>query len=115
MAEMKPITIVGGGLAGLTLGVGLRQRGVPVAIHEAGHYPRHRVCGEFISGRGQATLARLGLRELFDQAGAVSARTTAFFFDHPINRAAPAAFSGHLPFAFHAGRRAGEKVLRTWW
>lgn len=79
MAEMKPITIVGGGLAGLTLGVGLRQRGVPVAIHEAGHYPRHRVCGEFISGRGQATLARLGLRELFDQAGAVSARTTAFF------------------------------------
>ena len=79
MAEVKPITIVGGGLAGLTLGIGLRECGVPVAIHEAGHYPRHRVCGEFISGRGQATLARLGLRELFDQAGAVSARTTAFF------------------------------------
>jgi flavin-dependent dehydrogenase len=79
MAGAKSITIVGGGLAGLTLGVGLRERGVPVAIHEAGHYPRHRVCGEFISGRGQATLARLGLRELFDQAGAVSARTTAFF------------------------------------
>jgi 2-polyprenyl-6-methoxyphenol hydroxylase-like FAD-dependent oxidoreductase len=76
---LKPITIVGGGLAGLTLGIGLRQRGVPVTIHEAGSYPRHRVCGEFISGRGQATLARLGLRELFDQAGAVSARTTAFF------------------------------------
>ena len=79
MAEMKPITIVGGGLAGLTLGIGLRQRGVPVTIQEAGHYPRHRVCGEFISGRGQATLARLGLRELIDRAGAVSARTTAFF------------------------------------
>ena len=79
MGEVKPITIVGGGLAGLTLGIGLRQRGVPVAIHEAGYYPRHRVCGEFISGRGQATLTRLGLRELFDQTGAVSARTTAFF------------------------------------
>ena len=79
MAEMKSITIVGGGLAGLTLGIGLRERGVPVTIHEAGHYPRHRVCGEFISGRGQATLARLGLRELIDRAGAVSARTTAFF------------------------------------
>ena len=76
---VKPITIVGGGLAGLTLGIGLRQFGVPVTLHEAGSYPRHRVCGEFISGRGQATLARLGLRELFDQAGAVSARTTAFF------------------------------------
>ena len=79
MAGAKPITIIGGGLAGLTLGIGLRQHGVPVTIHEAGHYPRHRVCGEFISGRGQATLARLGLRELLDQAGAVSAQTTAFF------------------------------------
>ena len=81
MAEVKPITIVGGGLAGLTLGIGLRGRGVPVTIHEAGHYPRHRVCGEFISGRGQATLARLGLRELFDHAGAVRAETTAFFLE----------------------------------
>lgn len=55
------ITIIGGGLAGLTLGIGLRQRDVPVTVREAGRYPRHRVCGEFISGRGQATLARLGL------------------------------------------------------
>ena len=79
MAVAKSITIIGGGLAGLTLGIALRQRGVPVTIYEAGNYPRHRVCGEFISGRGQATLARLGLREMFDRAGAVSARTTAFF------------------------------------
>lgn len=79
MAEVKPITIVGGGVAGLTLGIGLQKRGVAVTIHEAGKYPRHRVCGEFISGRGQATLARLGLRELFDQAGAVRALTAAFF------------------------------------
>jgi len=75
----NPITIVGGGLAGLTLGIGLRRCDVPVTIHEVGHYPRHRVCGEFISGRGQATLARLGLSELLDQAGAISAQTTAFF------------------------------------
>lgn len=75
----KPITIVGGGLAGLTLGIGLRQRGVPVTVWEAGHYPRHRVCGEFISGRGQETLTRLGLRELLERAGAVNAGTAAFF------------------------------------
>ena len=75
----KPITIVGGGLAGLTLGIGLRQRGVPAALWEAGHYPRHRVCGEFICGRGQETLARLGLHELLERAGAVGADTAAFF------------------------------------
>lgn len=75
----KPITIVGGGLAGLTLGIGLRQRGAPVTIWEAGSYPRHRVCGEFISGRGQDSLERLGLREKILRTGAIPARTTAFF------------------------------------
>lgn len=79
MAAAKPITVIGGGLAGLTLGIGLRQRGVPVTVAEAGHYPRHRVCGEFISGRGQETLQRLGLRELLERAGAVAAGTAAFF------------------------------------
>jgi 2-polyprenyl-6-methoxyphenol hydroxylase-like FAD-dependent oxidoreductase len=79
MAAQKPITIVGGGLAGLTLGMGLRRRGVPVTVWEAGKYPRHRVCGEFISGRGQAALTRLGLREQLTDAGAIPARTTAFF------------------------------------
>ena len=79
MATAQPITIIGGGLAGLTLGIGLRQRAVPVTILEAGKYPRHRVCGEFISGRGQATLARLGLEELLTDLGAVRASTTAFF------------------------------------
>lgn len=58
---MKSITIIGGGLAGLTLGIGLRQRGVPVTVIEAGRYPRHRVCGEFISGAGVQTLEQSGL------------------------------------------------------
>ncbi len=78
---LRPITIVGGGLAGLTLGIGLRQHGVPVVLWEAGYYPRHRVCGEFISGRGQDVLRRLGLESKLLQAGACEAKTTAFFFN----------------------------------
>src|SRR5436189_2448028 len=81
MNQAKPITIVGGGLAGLTLGIGLRQRGIPVTIWEASHYPRHRVCGEFVSGRGQQVLARLGLLEMFVRAGAISSSTTQFFLN----------------------------------
>lgn len=78
MSAPKPITIVGGGLAGLTLGIGLRQREVPVAIFEAGHYPRHRVCGEFISGNGPAVLDRLGLLPLLERAGAIRVHSAAF-------------------------------------
>jgi len=78
MTAAKPITIIGGGLAGLTLGIGLRQRGVPATVIEAGNYPRHRVCGEFISGRGQETLGRLGLNALVAARGAVEAQTVAF-------------------------------------
>jgi 2-polyprenyl-6-methoxyphenol hydroxylase-like FAD-dependent oxidoreductase len=65
---MKSIHILGGGLAGLSLGIGLRRRGVPVRISEAGHYPRHRVCGEFISGVGEGTLEVLGLENVFADA-----------------------------------------------
>lgn len=79
MSAVRPISIVGGGLAGLTLGIALRQRSVPVTIREAGKYPRHRVCGEFISGRGQAVLKRLGLLDLLIAGGARPARTAAFF------------------------------------
>lgn len=62
------ITIAGGGLAGLSLGIALRGRGVPVCILEAGTYPRHRVCGEFISGINEATLSRLGIHSAFTEA-----------------------------------------------
>ncbi len=65
---IREITIIGGGLAGLSLGVALRQRGIPVTVLEAGNYPRHKVCGEFISGVSRATLDTLGISGLFDDA-----------------------------------------------
>ncbi len=59
-APSRPVEIIGGGLAGLSLGLALRRAGVSVTLHEAGDYPRHRVCGEFIAGLDAAT--RLALR-----------------------------------------------------
>jgi 2-polyprenyl-6-methoxyphenol hydroxylase-like FAD-dependent oxidoreductase len=57
----RRIEIIGGGLAGLSLGIALRRAEVPVTLHEAADYPRHRVCGEFITGLGASTIQALGL------------------------------------------------------
>ena len=79
MNAPRTVSIVGGGLAGLTLGIALRRRGVPASVWEAGRYPRHRVCGEFFCGRGRKTLVALGLHELLAQAGAREATTASLF------------------------------------
>lgn len=74
---MKQVMIAGGGLAGLSLGIALRRRGIPVTITEAGTYPRHRVCGEFITGITEPALARLGIEEAL--AAALPLRTLAWY------------------------------------
>ena len=64
----RPIEIVGGGLAGLALGLALRRADVPVTLFDAGRYPRHRVCGDFIAGLSPDTIARLGLAPFLTDA-----------------------------------------------
>ena len=70
MIALRPIRVLGGGLAGLSLGIGLRRAGVPVEIFESGDYPRHRVCGEFVTGLSDATMQELGISAAFVPAGA---------------------------------------------
>jgi flavin-dependent dehydrogenase len=43
------VAIIGGGLAGLSLSIDLKKRGYSVVVIEKGNYPRHKVCGEYIS------------------------------------------------------------------
>jgi flavin-dependent dehydrogenase len=43
------ITIIGGGLAGLTCAIHLLKYGFEVSLIEKQQYPKHKVCGEYIS------------------------------------------------------------------
>lgn len=79
---MKPITIIGGGLAGLALGIGLRKANIPVTLLEATSYPRHRVCGEFICGVQADTLNRLGILHHF--VDAEQCNTTCWYYNEKI-------------------------------
>lgn len=52
--------IVGGGLAGLTSALHLSKKGLSVLLIEKNAYPRHKVCGEYISNEVLPYLQALG-------------------------------------------------------
>lgn len=78
-ASPQSIEIIGGGLSGLLLGILLRRGGIPCTLHEAGQYPRHRVCGEFLSGDGVEVLRRCDLLDPLLARGARWASSAAFY------------------------------------
>lgn len=45
----KEVLIIGGGLAGLTSAIHLSKLGLQVTVIEKNSYPKHKVCGEYIS------------------------------------------------------------------
>lgn len=49
MKTNSAVIIVGGGLAGLTAAIHLSKIGVEVTLVEKNEYPKHKVCGEYIS------------------------------------------------------------------
>ena len=49
MRTNPDVVIIGGGLAGLAGAVHLSKQGLQVILIEKTAYPRHKVCGEYIS------------------------------------------------------------------
>lgn len=47
--ENNEVLIIGGGLAGLTAAIHLSSIGINVTVVEKNSYPKHKVCGEYIS------------------------------------------------------------------
>lgn len=61
MNASPQIAIIGGGLAGLTAAIHLSKQGKPVILFEKNNYPKHKVCGEFISNEVLPYFRQLGL------------------------------------------------------
>ena len=61
--SLYDVAIVGAGPAGSSMAAVLAQRGWHVLLVERDTFPRHKVCGEFISPEAQDTLHRLELYE----------------------------------------------------
>lgn len=58
------VLIIGGGLAGLTAGIHLSQKKLKVVLVEKSSFPRHKVCGEYISNEILPYLKWLGVNVL---------------------------------------------------
>jgi flavin-dependent dehydrogenase len=75
--ETNPdVLIIGGGLAGLSAGIHLSREGLSVTIIEKSGYPKHKVCGEYISNEILPYLEWLGI----DVAALNPARINKFEF-----------------------------------
>lgn len=61
MNVTNEVSIIGGGLAGLTAAIDLLNRNFKVVVFEKNEYPKHKVCGEFISNEVLPYLENLGL------------------------------------------------------
>jgi flavin-dependent dehydrogenase len=60
MNEVFDVAVIGAGLGGVTAAIALSQRGAQVALVERAVFPRHKVCGEFLSPEINAVFARVG-------------------------------------------------------
>lgn len=55
------VLVIGGGVAGCAASIALRRKGRSVTLIEREPTPRHKVCGEFLSGEALEDLGALGI------------------------------------------------------
>src|SRR5690348_5293125 len=88
------VAIVGAGPAGSSAAITLARAGARVLLLERGRFPRHKVCGEFVSAESLGLLGRL-LAPENPFASALTITRTRLFIDGRVVEAsiAPAAAS----------------------
>ena len=66
MDSASAVEIIGGGPAGCAAALSARHQGAPVRLYETSAFPRHKVCGEFLSPEVPEILGELGVLRDFE-------------------------------------------------
>jgi flavin-dependent dehydrogenase len=69
MSTPARVEVIGGGPAGAAAALAALAEGASVRLHEKARFPRHKVCGEFLSPEIEPLLDALGLLPQFQAAG----------------------------------------------
>ena len=77
---MTPVLIAGAGPAGSCAALAALGDGSVVRIFEKSPFPRHKVCGEFLSPEVRPELEALGVWKQFEEAGPCTIRSVALHF-----------------------------------
>lgn len=119
MTEIYDLIVVGGGPAGTSAAITAAREGCRVLLLERGRFPRHKVCGEFVSGESLELLSWLlgdARQDLLDRSLPVS--ESQLFLDGrilrlPVKPVAASIARYDLDLAlWSAAARAGVTVLQ---
>jgi menaquinone-9 beta-reductase len=85
---VRTVRILGGGPAGSCAALAAQREGADVEVFDRSRFPKHKVCGEFISPEIAPVLDQLGVLPRFLEARPFSVRRMALHFGHK-TKAAP--------------------------
>lgn len=72
MTETFDVAVIGSGISGSCAAIRLAKNGARVLVIEAGEFPRHKVCGEFLSPESKSVFARLDVLKNIENSGSVA-------------------------------------------
>lgn len=107
---MTTVAIAGAGPAGSSLAIRLARAGFDVTLIEREKFPRHKLCGEFISPECFAHFDELGVLDEMLASGGDQITETRFFSRSGKRVAVPSEWFGG-PFALSLSRAAMDDVL----
>ncbi len=108
----QKILIIGGGVAGSSLAIRLRRQGWEVCIVEKDKFPRHKLCGEFVSPECFSHFEELDVLDSISNIGGEAIFETRFFSESGRSVAVPSKwFSGGMGGALGISRSEMDYCL----